>query len=114
MNGKPDILDSEKTLELLREIETNPQITQRHLAQKCGISLGKTNFLLKALLDKGVIKANNFKNSKNKISYLYILTPDGIKTRLELTHKFLIQKTEEYEQLKRDIESLALKKQEVL
>lgn len=114
MNERSDILNSEKTLHLLRELESNPHITQRDLSQRFGISLGKVNFLIRALLDKGIIKANNFKNSKNKISYLYVLTSEGIKLRFELTHKFFTKKSEEYEQLKREIEALTLRKGEFL
>ena len=98
--------DSEKVLNLLREIESNPNVTQRYLAQKYATSLGKTNFLIRALLNKGLIKVNNFRNSKNKISYIYILTPVGIQLRLDLTHKFLIKKLQEYERLKGEVESL--------
>jgi len=110
MNTDFNHSDSEKILDLLREMESNPQITQRDLAKKFGVSLGKTNFLIKALLVKGIVKAQNFKNSKNKIAYIYILTPEGIKLRLELTHKFFSRKAQEYEYLKKEIE--LLKKEE--
>jgi EPS-associated MarR family transcriptional regulator len=102
----PHHSDSEKVLELLREIESNSSLTQRYLAKKYNISLGKTNFILQALLEKGLIKVNKFKNSNNKAAYIYILTPEGIKTRLDLTHKFFARKTQEYEMLKMEIESL--------
>lgn len=108
---KADILNSEKTLLVLREIEHNPRVTQRKLAQKLEISLGKINFLVNALIDKGIIEIKNFKNSKRKLAYMYLLTPQGIKTKLQLTHKFFIWKTEEYERLREEIESL---KREVL
>ena len=100
------IFDSEKTLHVLREIEQNPQITQRVLAQKLEISLGKINFLIRALIDKGIIEIKNFKNSKNKLAYMYLLTPHGMKTKIELTHKFFLWKTQEYERLKEEIERL--------
>ncbi|MFC1674274.1 MarR family EPS-associated transcriptional regulator [Candidatus Omnitrophota bacterium] len=103
-NHKKDILDSEHTLHVLREIETNPQATQRHLAQKLEVSLGKVNFLINALIEKGIIEAKNFKNAKNKLAYMYLLTPHGIKTKLELTHKFFTWKIQEYERLKKEIE----------
>ena len=106
MNSDHKLLKSEKTLELLRAIESSPKITQRDLSKKFGISLGKINFLLNSLLELGIIKVENFKNSKNKIGYIYILTPSGIKTRLYLTHKFFAIKTHEYQVLKGEIEKL--------
>jgi EPS-associated MarR family transcriptional regulator len=105
-NNKIDILETEKILHILKEIEANPYITQRYLSQKYLVSLGKTNFLIKALVVKGIIKINNFKNSKNKLSYIYQLTPEGIKEKVILTHKFLTRKLEEYERLKEEIELL--------
>lgn len=106
MDKQTKILNSEKTLHVLREIEQNPQVTQRNLAEKLEISLGQINFLLKALIDKGVIEAKNFKNSKNKFAYMYMLTPEGIKMKIELTHKFFIWKTEEYKKLQQELEIL--------
>lgn len=106
MDNSVKIFDSEKTLHVLQEIERNPQITQRDLAQKLEISLGKINFLIRALIDKGLIEIKNFKNSKNKLAYMYLLTPQGIKIKLQLTHKFFIWKTQEYERLKEEIERL--------
>lgn len=106
MNKEVKILDSEHTLHILREIERNPQLTQRDLAQKLEMSLGKINYLVRALIDKGIIEIKNFKNSKNKLAYMYLLTPQGIKTKLELTHKFFLWKTQEYEELKKEIELL--------
>lgn len=106
MDNTGKIFDSEKTLHVLREIERNPQITQRDLAQKLEVSLGKINFLVNALIDKGIIEIKNFKNSKHKIAFMYLLTPHGIKTKLELTHKFFTWKLEEYARLKEEIERL--------
>jgi EPS-associated MarR family transcriptional regulator len=106
MDNSVKIFDSEKTLHVLREIERNPQITQRGLAQKLEVSLGKINFLIRALIDKGLIEIKNFKNSRHKLAYMYLLTPEGIKTKLQLTHKFFIWKTQEYERLKEEIERL--------
>jgi len=103
MNNKTDILELEHTLQIIKEIESNPKITQRHLAQKLEISLGKMNFMIKALIKKGIIEAKNFKNSKQKLAYMYLLTPKGIKIKLELIRKFLIWKTQEYKKLKEDI-----------
>lgn len=106
MNNKPNILESEETLQLIKEIELNPQITQRDLAEKLEISLGKINFLINALIDKGIIEAKNFKNSKHKLGYMYLLTGHGIRIKFELIRKFLIWKTQEYKRLKQEIESL--------
>lgn len=106
MDNSGKIFDSEKTLHVLREIERNPQITQRGLAQELKVSLGKTNFLVNALIDKGIIEIKNFKNSKNKLAYMYLLTAHGIKIKLELTHKFFVWKMQEYERLKEEIERL--------
>ncbi len=104
MNNKADIFDSEKTLQIIKEIELNPAVTQRDLAQKLEISLGKINFLINALVDKGIVEIKNFKNSKNKFAYMYLLTPHGIKTKLKLINKFFIWKQQEYERLKQEIE----------
>ncbi len=106
MDNSAKIFDSEKTLHVLQEIEHNPQITQRALAQKLEISLGKLNFLIRALIDKGVIEIKNFRNSKNKLAYTYLLTPQGIKIKIQLTHKFFFWKSQEYEKLKAEIERL--------
>ncbi len=106
MDNSVKIFDSEKTLHVLQEIERNPKVTQRGLAQKLEISLGKINFLINALIDKGIIEIKNFKNAKNKLAYMYLLTPQGIKIKIQLTHKFFIWKTQEYEKLKEEIERL--------
>src|SRR3989338_7466174 len=106
MDNSVKIFDSEKTLHVLQEIERNPKITQRGLAQRLEVSLGKINFLINALIDKGIIEIKNFKNAKNKFAYMYLLTPHGIKIKIQLTHKFFIWKTQEYEKLKEEIERL--------
>ena len=106
MDNSVKIFDSEKTLHVLQEIERNPKLTQRDLAQKLEISLGKINFLINALIDKGIIEIRNFKNSKNKLAYMYLLTSEGIKIKIQLTHKFFIWKTREYEKLREEIERL--------
>ena len=108
------IFESEKTLELLREIGSNPNLTQRYLSEKYGISLGKTNFLLQAFLERGFIKVNRFKNSKNKAGYAYLLTPEGVKARLDLIQRFLAIKLREYEALKKEIDAIAPKSQEAV
>ena len=106
MDKQNNILDSEKTLSILKEIERNPQATQRALAQKLEMSLGKINFLINALIDKGLIEIKNFKNSKNKLAYKYLLTTHGLKVKLQLIQKFFIWKTQEYEKLREEIELL--------
>ena len=96
----------ETHLKVLRHLEDNPDVTQRELAVALGISLGKTNYCLKALINKGLIKAKNFKNNANKRAYLYILTPKGIETKARISVRFLQRKVEEYEALRIEIEQL--------
>ena len=91
---------------ILKTLESEPKISQRQLAENLGISLGKVNYCVKALLEKGLIKATNFKNSKNKIAYAYLLTPKGMKQKTHLAHRFLERKVREYELLQLEIESL--------
>ena len=91
---------------VLKILEQNPQITQRELASELGISLGKANYCLKALVSKGLVKARNFKNKKNKLAYSYLLTPKGIEQKTSLTLSFLDRKREEYEALEREIDIL--------
>ena len=95
-------------LKVLRRIEENPDITQRELAQDLGVSLGKVNYCLKALIDKGFIKARNFRNAKKKSAYLYKLTPKGIEAKAKISVAFLQRKMNEYEQLRKEIEQLKL------
>ncbi len=96
----------ESHLKVLRLLEAQPTLSQRELAQALGISLGKANYCMRALLDKGLIKMQNFKNSDNKLGYAYLLTPAGIAARAELTRRFLRQKRQEYDALRREIEQL--------
>ena len=93
-------------LKVLRLLEANPKMNQREMAAALGVSLGKTNFCLKALLDKGLLKMQNFQNSKRKLAYAYLLTPAGIAEKTSLTGRFLKRKMEEYELLKAEIASL--------
>jgi len=93
-------------LQVLRILEKNPEVSQRQLATELGISLGKANYCLKALLDKGWVKARNFKNNKNKIGYAYLLTPGGIEAKTKLTVNFLRRKMQEYEELRQEIDQL--------
>ena len=93
-------------LKVLRHLESHPDVTQRELAQHLGVSLGKTNYCLKALIDRGWIKVNNFKNSNNKAAYAYLLTPRGIEEKAQITIRFFKRKMLEYEHLKRELEEL--------
>jgi EPS-associated MarR family transcriptional regulator len=93
-------------LKVLRHLEENPEVSQRELAEVLGVSLGKTNYCLKALINKGLIKASNFKNNANKRAYLYVLTPKGIETKARVSVRFLRRKIEEYDALKLEIEQL--------
>lgn len=88
---------------ILRLIEGQPNISQRELARVLGVSLGKSHYLLKALLEKGLVKANNFRRSDNKLAYAYLLTPSGIVTKLELTRAFLRLKEAEYQAAREEI-----------
>lgn len=95
---------SEETdLELLRQIDAEQVGSQRDLAEKLGISVGKINYCLKALIDKGWIKANNFRRADNKWAYRYLLTPVGAKAKLRITREFLIRKEREFAQLQEEI-----------
>lgn len=91
---------------VLKLIEENPELNQRELAERLGVSLGKTNYVLKALVSKGMVKLENFNRSQNKLGYAYLLTPVGIAEKSKLTMAFLKRKTVEYEQLKAEIDSL--------
>jgi len=99
-------LETEEALSVLREIDAYPEMTQRTLSSRLGLSLGKINFLIKALIEKGLIKVENFKNSKNKSAYLYSLTPTGFEEKTKATYLFLKRKTEEYERLEVEIKQL--------
>lgn len=91
--------------EVLRKINKKSDITQRELSYTLGLSLGKINYCLNALKDKGFIKIKNFKKSKNKLKYMYVLTPEGISEKTKLTLNFMKQKMREYEDLKKDLEN---------
>ncbi len=93
-------------LAVLRALESKPDLSQRALARELGVSLGKTHYCLRALIDKGYIKASNFRNSSKKRRYLYCLTPKGIAAKTRITHRFLNRKLEEHEALTREIEQL--------
>jgi len=104
--NQPSHFESEEVLRLLREIKRSPALTQRELSNRLGISLGKVNFLLKALIRRGLVTAQNFKNSHNKKAYLYILTPHGLEEKTQVTCRFLKRKLKEYERLESEIKLL--------
>ncbi len=91
---------------IMRILQDNPDLTQRELAEKLGMSVGGLNYCLNALIDKGLVKMQNFSSSKNKFKYMYLLTPMGIAEKVALTTRFLSRKMEEYEALKLEIEAL--------
>ena len=96
--------NTHEQLNLLRSLNKNPKIAQRQLAKNLDFSLGKLNYCLKALKSKGYIKIQNFKKNKNKLNYIYVLTPKGIQRKTSLTTKFIKQKMKEYDELKKEIE----------
>lgn len=93
-------------LAALRLLAKQPRLSQRELSAALGLSLGKTHYVLHALLDKGLVKAHNFKRSDNKIAYAYMLTPRGIRAKVSLTRSFLARKEGEFEQLRATIAQL--------
>lgn len=97
---------------ILKAIEDNPNMSQRELAEHLGVSLGKVNYCLKALIDKGLIKAGNFKSNPNKRAYAYLLTPKGISEKAIVTLSFLERKMDEYERIKQEIARLKTEVQE--
>jgi len=101
--AKTQNLHEEVHLKVMRLIAANPAISQRGLAAAMGVSLGKTHFCLNALVAKGLVKMDNFRNNNNKLVYAYLLTPQGIAEKAAMTRRFFIRKTEEYELLKAEI-----------
>ncbi|MGV8824486.1 MAG: MarR family EPS-associated transcriptional regulator [Methylibium petroleiphilum] len=95
-------------LQVLRVLERQPALSQRELSAALGLSLGKTHYLLRALLDRGLVKASNFKRSDRKLAYAYLLTPAGLREKLRLTRRFLSRKEAEFEQLQKTIAALRL------
>ena len=100
-------------LDLLRKLELNPQYTQRDLSREMGVSLGKVNYCMKKLTEKGLIKLSNFSHNRNKMGYAYLLTPSGIEEKSRLTFSFLKRKVIEYEILKKEINALQLESEEM-
>ena len=105
MGGRADRDENERT-QLLRLLGESPSISQREIARSLGVSVGKTHYLLKAFIEKGVVKVDSFGRSDNKIGYAYYLTPRGFKEKAALTRRFFARQLTEYEALSRDIEQL--------
>ena len=95
--------DNQDHLNLLRKINKKPESSQRELADELGFSLGKLNYCLKALKNKGLVKISNFKENPNKINYIYVLTPKGISEKTKLTINFMERKMKEYDELKKEL-----------
>ena len=95
--------DQQDHLNVLRKIKTKPESTQRELAEELGFSLGKLNYCLKALKNKGLVKMRNFEKNPNKINYIYVLTPRGIAEKTKLTLNFMKRKMKEYDELKSEL-----------
>ena len=100
------MLDETTRYGLLKTLEENPGLSQRDLAKRLGVSLGKINFCLNALVAKGSLKISNFRNSDNKLAYAYLLTPSGVEQKARMTVQFLKYKVQEYERLRAEIEEL--------
>ena len=106
MTSRQAKLQEDTYFRVMRILQENPDLTQRELAEKLGISVGGLNYCLKALMEKGLVKMKNFANSKNKFGYVYVLTPTGVAEKAAITHRFLQRKMDEYEALKAEIEAL--------
>jgi len=91
---------------MLRLLAASPHLSQREVASSVGVSLGKANYCLRALIAKGFVKAENYRKSRNKLAYLYLLTPAGVAAKADLTRRFLAHKVKEYEALRQEIEGL--------
>lgn len=100
------MLTDEIRLRILRELENDPGLSQRDLAKTLGVSLGKTNYCLRALVEKGLVKVDNFRKSGNKLAYVYQLTPRGISDKARMTRKYLQIKLKEFKTLEFEIEKL--------
>ena len=103
---KKRINHSEVELEILRKLEENPNLTQRQMAEHMGLSLGKINYLMQALLGRGLLMIDNFRRSDNKLGYLYLLTPEGVETKKRLTMLFLQRKSDEFDKLKKEMDHI--------
>jgi EPS-associated MarR family transcriptional regulator len=96
----------ERQFKTLKELSIEGTVSQRDLSKRIGLSLGSINYIVRELIKKGYVKTQRFKNSKNKVAYIYVLTPDGINARIKQTQIFLQKKIEEYGKLKKEIDEL--------
>ena len=106
MTSRGSQLQEDTKFRVLRMLQDNPDMTQREIAEKLGVSTSGLNYCLNGLIDKGYVKVRNFSKSKNKFGYIYVLTPQGIAEKALLTSRFLRRKMVEYEALRAEIESL--------
>ena len=106
MSNRQSRLQQDTTFRIMTILSKNPDLTQRELADRVGISVGGVNYCLKALMEKGLVKMKNFADSKSKFGYIYVMTPRGVAERAALTRQFLKRKLEEYERLQREIREL--------
>ena len=106
MTSRQAKLQEDTYFRVMGILQDNPDLTQRELAEKLGVSVGGLNYCLKALMEKGMVKMKNFATSKNKFGYVYVLTPNGLSEKSAITHRFLQRKIDEYEALKVEIEAL--------
>jgi EPS-associated MarR family transcriptional regulator len=100
------VLPDEMRYKLMRLLESNPEVSQRDVARELRISLGKVNYCLRALIEKGWVKASRFRGSRRKSAYVYLLTPRGMQEKARFTVRFLAAKTREYDSLRREIEEI--------
>ncbi len=110
MTNRQIKIQEDTHFKILRILQENPDLTQREIAEKLGMSVGGLNYCLKALINKGFVKMGNFQKSKNKFKYVYLLTPQGFAAKVALTSNFLQSKMKEYEALKLEIEALKTEK----
>ncbi len=106
MNSKAKIQE-EARFQILRLLHENPELNQRELGERVGVSLGAVNYCLKSLVERGFVKVGNFAGSQNKLGYAYVLTPSGIAEKVRLTGRFLTRKKAEYESLRIEIDALS-------
>ena len=107
MSSKQAYSQEDTAFRVMHKIALSPEVTQRELADQLGVSVGRLNYCLKALMNRGWVKMQNFSNSKNKIGYTYLLTPLGLSEKTALTGRFLKRKLVEYDALKKEIESIS-------
>jgi EPS-associated MarR family transcriptional regulator len=106
MTSRQSILQEDTYYRVMSMLQENPNLTQRELAARLGLSLGGLNYCLRALINKGFVKMQNFNKAENKLRFIYLLTPRGIKEKSALTYRFLDRKMKEYEALRAEIEAL--------